>query len=70
MGSCTNQINLIKFNQMQVFEERAKPEYPGKNLAELRREATYDTEVENRTRATLVGGECSHHYVTTALHSL
>ena len=29
---------LIKFNQMQVFEERGKPEYPGKNLPEQRRE--------------------------------
>jgi len=55
---------------MQVFEERGKPEYLGKNLSELRREPTYDTEVGNRTRVTLVGGECSHHYVTTALHSL
>ena len=30
----------IKFNQMQVFEERRKLEYPGKNLAEQRREPT------------------------------
>ena len=28
----------IKFNQMQVFKERRKPEYPGKNLSEQRRE--------------------------------
>ena len=29
------QIKLIKsnFNQRQVFEERGKPEYPGKNLS-------------------------------------
>ena len=26
----------IKVNQMQVFEERGKPEYPGKNLSEQR----------------------------------
>ena len=28
---------------------------------------TYDTKSGNRTWATLVGGECSHRYVTTAL---
>ena len=28
---------------------------------------TYDAESGNRTWATLVGGECSHHYATTAL---
>ena len=27
----------------------------------------HDTKVGNRTRATLVGGECSHHNTTTAL---
>ena len=30
-------------------------------------QATNDAESGNRTRATLVGGECSHHYSTTAL---
>ena len=30
---------------------------------------TYDTEVGIRTRATLVGGEFSQHYATTALQS-
>ena len=28
---------------------------------------TYDAESGSRTRATLVRGECSHHYATTAL---
>ena len=28
---------------------------------------TYDAKSGNRTRATLVRGECSHHYATTAL---
>ena len=32
-----------KFNQMQVFEERGKPEYPGKNLSEQTREPTNST---------------------------
>ena len=56
---------------MLVFEERGKPEYPEKNLSEQgenqqQTQPTYDAETENRTRATLVGGECSHHYTTTA----
>ena len=58
MGSCTNQINQIKFNQMQVFEERGKPEYPGKNLSEQRREPTNSTHIWHRG--------CSLHYATTA----
>ena len=50
------------------FEERGKPEYPEKNLSEQGREPTtietqptYDAETGNRTRATLVGSERSHH---------
>ena len=48
------------------FEEREKPEYPEKNLSEQRQEPTThsptcDAESGNRTRAILVGGECSHH---------
>ena len=43
------QIDQIKFNQMQVCEERGKPEYPGKNLSEQRQtQPTYDTESGNR----------------------
>ena len=46
-----------------VFEERVKPE---KNFSErgenqLQTQPTYGTGTGNRTRATLVGGECSHH---------
>ena len=49
---------------MLVFEERGKPEYLEKNLSEQSRgptnsAATYDAESGNRTRDTLVGGECS-----------
>ena len=71
-GHCKLKLIQIKFNQMQVFEERGKPEYPGKNLSEQRREEnqqtqpTYDSESGNRTRTTLMGGESSHHYATTA----
>ena len=35
----------IKFNQMHVFEERGKAEYPGKNLSEQRREPTNSTHI-------------------------
>ena len=53
--------------KMLVFEERGKPEYPEKNLSEQRREPTTNsTHIWRRrlrifTRATLVGGERSHH---------
>ena len=44
------------------FEERGKPEYPEKNLSEQgQTQPTYDTGTRSRTRATLVGGERSHH---------
>ena len=54
-----------------VFEERGKPEYPEKNLSEQgenqqQTQPTYDAGVGNRTRATLVEGECSHHCATPA----
>ena len=48
-----------------VFEERGKPEYPEKNFSEQGEnqqlsQPKYDAGNGNRTRATLVGGECSH----------
>ena len=56
---------------MLVFEEMGKPEYPKENLSEQgenqqQTQPTYDAGTENRTQATLVGGECSHHYTTPA----
>ena len=39
-GHCKLKLIQIKFKQMEVFEERGKPEYPGKNLSEQRREPT------------------------------
>ena len=33
----------VKFNQMQVFEEREKREYPGENPSEQRKELTNST---------------------------
>ena len=57
---------------MLVFEERGKPECPEKDLSEQgenqqQTQPTYDSgtgKCENRTRDTLVGGDCSHHYTT------
>ena len=52
--------------EMLVFVEGEKPEDPEKNPRsrdknQQQTQATYDAETGNRTRATLVGGECSHH---------
>ena len=49
---------------MLVFEERGKTGVPGEKPSRSRLEnqqtqPTYDAESGNRTRATLVGGECS-----------
>ena len=49
-----------------VFVEGGKPENPEKNPRswdenQQQTQPTYDAESGNRTRATLVGGECSHH---------
>ena len=53
---------------MLVFEERGKPEYLEKNLLAQGRDQqtqpTYEAKSGNRTQATLVGGECSHHCAT------
>ena len=52
--------------EMLVFVEGGKPEYPEKNPwsgdeNQQQTQPTYDPEAGNRTPATLVGGECSHH---------
>ena len=52
--------------EMLVFVEGGKPEYPEKNPRsrdenQQQTQPTYDAETGNRTRATLVGGNCSHH---------
>ena len=52
---------------MLVFEERAKPEYPEKNLSEQSREPTKNsTHTWRRVRESnpghIGGGEHSHHY--------
>ena len=48
-----------------VFLERRNPEYPEKNHSEQgdyqqQTQPAYDAGTENRTWATMVGGECSH----------
>ena len=55
-----------------LFEERRKPEYPGKKLSEQKREpATHSTHMWHQHQdlkpAILAGGECSHHCATLAL---
>ena len=66
--------NWITTNQMLVFGERGKPEFPGKKplkteyrTNKLNHKSTYDSGLGNRTRATLVEGECSHHCANPAL---
>ena len=58
------QIGIWKI--MLVFVEGGKLEYPEKNPRtrdenQQQTQPTYDAETGNRTQATLVGGECSHH---------
>ena len=55
--------------EMLVFVEGEKPEHPEKNLLEQgenqqQTQPTYDAGSGNRTQATLVGGERSHHCAT------
>ena len=64
-GGSSSTVSRSNWNlEMLVFEERGKPEHPEKNLSEQGRQQTQpisDAEPGNRTQATLVGGECSHH---------
>ena len=54
-----------------LWRDRGKPEYPEKNPQsrdekQQQTQPTYNADTGNRTRATLVGGECSHHYAIPA----
>ena len=56
---------------MLVFEERGKPEYQRKTSRskgenQQQTQPTYGVDAGSWTRATLVGGECSHHGATLA----
>ena len=58
-------------SEMLVFVEGGKPENPeinpqSRDENQQQTQPTYDAETGNRTRATLVGGECSHHCTITA----
>ena len=60
--------------EMLVFTEGGKPENPEKNPRskdenQQQTQPTYDTGTGNRTRATLVEGECSHHCAIPATHA-
>ena len=59
--------------EILVFVEGEKPEKSEKNPHskdenQQKTQPTYDAETGNRTRATLVGGECSHHGTIPAPH--
>ena len=45
-------VNFRKSNQVLVFEERGKPEYPEKNLSEQ------STEPTNSSRTVFINGTC------------
>ena len=68
------QIKLIKSNLIKCrFLRRGENRSTLGKTSQSREESqqtlpTYDTKSGNRTRATLVGGKCSHHYATTALY--
>ena len=64
----------IEILEMLVFGERGKLEYPEKSLTEQgenqqETQPTYEAGCGNRTQATLVRGERSHHCATLALKS-
>ena len=58
----------LEFGNVGFFHGEVKTGVPGKKPLVARREPTtnttqiYDTVYRNRTQATLVGGERSHHY--------
>ena len=70
IGETVNQINQIESNQMLVFEEREKPEFPEKTsrsrVENQQTQPTYDAGSGNRTRDTLVEGERSRHCTNPA----
>ena len=70
MGITVESTEWLNWNlEMLGFAEGGKPEYPEKNPRskdenQQQTQPTYDAETGNRTWATLVGGECSHHCAT------
>ena len=65
-------LQLTQLKSNGGFLRRGETGVPGEN-PQCREEnqqtqPTYDARSENRTRATLVGGECSHHCAIHAPH--
>ena len=64
-----SQQNKVNQN-MLVFGERRKPEYPGKTsfcrVENQQTQPTYDSRSGNWTQATLMEGECSRHCTNPA----
>ena len=58
--------NQRKSNQMLLFEQRGKPEYPEKNLSEQSREPANSIHIRRRVwelnPSHVVRSKCSHHY--------
>ena len=67
MPALSSTVSRSNWNlKMLVFVEVGNPEYPEKNPRskdenQQQTQPTYDAESGNRTRTTLVEGECSHH---------
>jgi len=66
-GGSSSTVSRSNWNlEVLVFVEGGKQEYPEKNPRsrvenQQQTQPTYDAGYRNRTRATLGGGECSHH---------
>ena len=61
----------LEFGKFFFFVEGRKPENPeenpwSKDKNQQQTQPTYDVKSGNRTRATLVGGKCSHHGAISA----
>ena len=73
-GHCKLKLIQIKFNQIQVFEERENQSTREKTShnrdGNQQTQPTHDARSGNRTRAPLVGGGCSHHHAITAFRIL
>ena len=64
-------MNLNKSNQILVFSERGKLEYPGKTsqsrVENQQTQSTFKDGAGNQTQAMLVRGEYTHHSTNPAL---
>ena len=66
-GGSSSTVSRSNWNlEVLIFVEGGKPENPEKNPRsrdknQQQTQPTRDAGSENRTRATVVGGECSHH---------